>query len=261
MASATDSVGGAPLVLQTVGLRKHFGGVLAVNGVDLAVPAGDVRAIIGPNGAGKTTFFNLVTGDVAHDAGRILLGGEDVSGLPPHRLCRRGLGRTFQITSIFRRLTALENVQTALLSHHRRHFQLFAAARRQYHDDALALLDRVGLRAEAGKPSGILSHGDQRRLEMAIALAGAPRVLLLDEPTAGMAPRERHELMGLVSRIASDTGLTVVFTEHDMDVVFATAKRITVLHQGAVLAEGTPAEVRANADVQRVYLGHSANGQ
>jgi branched-chain amino acid transport system ATP-binding protein len=250
-----DPAAKAPMVLETVGLRKHFGGVLAVNGVDLAVPAGDVRAIIGPNGAGKTTFFNLVTGDIAHDSGRIYLSGEEVSGLPPHRLCRRGLGRTFQITSIFRRLTALENVQTALLSHHRRHYRLFSPARRQYRDDAMALLDRVGLREQAEKPSGILSHGDQRRLEMAIALAGDPRVLLLDEPTAGMAPRERHELMGLVARIAADTGLTVVFTEHDMDVVFATAKRITVLHQGAILAEGAPAEVRANADVQRVYLG------
>jgi branched-chain amino acid transport system ATP-binding protein len=243
------------LVLQTVGLRKHFGGVTAVNGVDLAVPAGDLRAIIGPNGAGKTTFFNLVTGDLAHDAGHVYLAGADVSGLPPHQLARRGLGRTFQITSIFRRLSVLENVQTALLSHHRRHYNALAAARRLYRDEAMGLLERVGLSGQAAKPSGIMSHGDQRRLEMAIALASAPRVLLLDEPTAGMAPHERLELMGLVAGIARDTGLTVVFTEHDMDVVFATAKRITVLHQGAVLAEGAPAEVRANLDVQRVYLG------
>ena len=249
------------LVLHTVGLRKHFGGVLAVNGVDLAVPAGDLRAIIGPNGAGKTTFFNLVTGDLAHDSGRVYLGGEDVTGLPPHQLFRRGLGRTFQITSIFKRLSVLENVQTALLSHRGRHFDALSAARHLYRDEATALLDRVGLGEQAGKPSGIMSHGDQRRLEMAIALAGAPRVLLLDEPTAGMAPRERLELMGLVADIARDTGLTVVFTEHDMDVVFATATRITVLHQGAVLAEGAPAEVRANADVQRVYLGQPVAGE
>ena len=250
--------GGPQLVLQTVGLSKHFGGVQAVNGVDLAVPAGDLRAIIGPNGAGKTTFFNLVTGDIAHDSGRVFLEGREVSGLPPHELCRRGLGRTFQITSIFRRLSALENVQTALLSHHRRHFNVLRPARRLYRDEALALLERVGLAEQAAKPSGIMSHGDQRRLEMAIALAGGPRVLLLDEPTAGMAPRERRELMALVAGIAHDTGLTVVFTEHDMDVVFATAQHITVLHQGAVLAEGEPAEVRANPDVQRVYLGQSA---
>jgi branched-chain amino acid transport system ATP-binding protein len=252
------AAGETELVLETVGLSKHFGGVQAVNGVNLAVPVGDLRAIIGPNGAGKTTFFNLVTGDLAHDSGRVFLGGQEVSGLPPHELCRRGLGRTFQITSIFRRLSALENVQTALLSHHRRHYNVLLPARRLYRDEALGLLERVGLADQAAKPSGIMSHGDQRRLEMAIALAGDPRVLLLDEPTAGMAPRERHELMGLVAGIARDTSLTVVFTEHDMDVVFATARRITVLHQGTVLAEGSPAEVRANPDVQRVYLGQPA---
>jgi branched-chain amino acid transport system ATP-binding protein len=246
---------GQGLVLQLVGLRKRFGGVQAVNGVNLAVPPGDLRAIIGPNGAGKTTLFNLISGDLPHDTGQIFFGGEEVSGLPPHRLCRRGMGRTFQITSIFRRLTALENVQTAYLSHHRRHFNLLTPARRLYRDEAMGLLERVGLHEEALKPSGILSHGDQRRLELAIALASSPRLLLLDEPTAGMAPRERHELMALVGRIAAETGLTVVFTEHDMDVVFAVARRITVLHQGAVLAEGPPQEVRANADVQRVYLG------
>jgi branched-chain amino acid transport system ATP-binding protein len=246
---------GQGLVLQLIGLRKRFGGVQAVNGVNLAVPPGDLRAIIGPNGAGKTTLFNLISGDLPHDTGQIFFGGEEVSGLPPHRLCRRGMGRTFQITSIFRRLTALENVQTAYLSHHRRHFNLLTPARRLYRDEAMGLLERVGLHEEALKPSGILSHGDQRRLELAIALASSPRLLLLDEPTAGMAPRERHELMALVGRIAAETGLTVVFTEHDMDVVFAVARRITVLHQGAVLAEGPPQEVRANADVQRVYLG------
>ena len=246
------------VVLQVQRLRKHFGGVQAVNGVDLAVPQGDLRAIIGPNGAGKTTLFNLITGDLPHDSGTIRFGGENVSGLPPHRLYRRGMARTFQITSIFRRLTALENVQTALLSHHRRHYNVFAAARRLYRDEALGMLERVGLREQAVKPSGILAHGDQRRLELAIALASAPTLLLLDEPTAGMAPRERHEIMALVAKIARDTGLTVVFTEHDMDVVFAVARRITVLHQGAVLAEGPPAEVRGNADVQRVYLGQPA---
>jgi branched-chain amino acid transport system ATP-binding protein len=243
------------LVLQTCALRKSFGGVNAVNGVDLAVPPGDLRAIIGPNGAGKTTLFNLIRGDIEQDTGQIYLAGREVSGLPPHQLCRRGLGRTFQITSIFRRLTALENVQTAFLTHHRRHFNILLPARRLYRDQALALLERVGLCEQAAKPSGILSHGDQRRLELAIALASDPSLLLLDEPTAGMAPRERHEIMALVARIAGDTGLTVVFTEHDMDVVFAVAQRITVLHQGAVLTEGAPADVRANGDVRRVYLG------
>jgi branched-chain amino acid transport system ATP-binding protein len=232
--------------------------VRAVNGVDLLVPRGDLRAVIGPNGAGKTTLFNLITGDLPRDAGTVEFQGARVDGLAPHELCRRGIGRTFQITSIFRRLSVLENVQTALLTHHHRHYNLFTPARRLYREAALDLLERVGLREQAAKPSGILSHGDQRRLELAIALASEPRLLMLDEPTAGMAPRERHEIMALVARIAADTGLTIVFTEHDMDVVFATATRITVLHQGAVIAEGTPPEVRANPEVQRVYLGQPA---
>ena len=246
------------IALRTVGLKKHFGGVQAVSGVDLVVPTGDLRAIIGPNGAGKTTLFNVITGDLPHDGGEVWFLGEEVSGLAPPQLCRRGMGRTFQVTSIFRRLTALENVQTALLAHHRRHFNVLRPARRLYRDTALGLLDRVGLAGEAAKPSGILAHGDQRRLELAIALASEPRLLMLDEPTAGMAPQERHEIMRLVAGIAGESGLTIVFTEHDMDVVFAVARKISVLHQGAVIAEGTPAEVRANPEVQRVYLGDAA---
>ena len=183
------------------------------------------------------------------------MAGEDVSGLAPPDLCRRGLARTFQVTSIFRRLSAFENVQTALLTHHRRHYDILRPARRLYREAAMALLDRVGLGGQAAKPSGILSHGDQRRLELAIALASEPHLLMLDEPTAGMASPERHEIMALVAGIARAASLTVVFTEHDMDVVFAVARRITVLHQGAVLAEGAPVEVRSNAEVQRVYLG------
>ncbi|HXJ79973.1 MAG TPA: branched-chain amino acid ABC transporter ATP-binding protein/permease [Candidatus Methylomirabilis sp.] len=247
--------GRSSLILQALGLKKHFGGVQAVNGVNLAVAPGDLRAIIGPNGAGKTTLFNLLSGDLRHDTGQIRFMDVVVSGLRPHELCRRGLSRTFQITSIFRRLTVIDNVRTALLTHRRRHYNVLVPARRVYQDEALGLLERVGLRDEAGKPSGILAHGDQRRLELAIALASEPQLLLLDEPTAGMAPRERHEIMAMVAGIARDTGLTIVFTEHDMDVVFAVATRITVLHQGSVIAEGTPAEVRANAEVQRVYLG------
>jgi branched-chain amino acid transport system ATP-binding protein len=246
-----------PIVLQTVGLKKHFGGLQAVNGVDLGVPDGDLRAIIGPNGAGKTTLFNLITGDLPHDSGQIYFRGEEVSGLAPHDLCRRGIGRTFQVTSIFRRLTALENVQTALLSHHRRHYDILRPARRLYREPAMALLERVGLAGQAAKPSGILAHGDQRRLELAIALASEPRLLMLDEPTAGMAPRERHALMALVAAIAADTGLTVLFTEHDMDVVFAVARCITVMHQGAVIAEGAPRDIRLDPEVQRIYLGYT----
>jgi branched-chain amino acid transport system ATP-binding protein len=226
-----------------------------VGGVDREVPKGDQRAIIGPNGAGKTTLFNLISGDLAHDSGQIYFRGQEVSGLAPQDLCRRGLARTFQVTSIFRRLTALENVQTALLTYHRRHLNIFRPARRLYRDEAMILLDRVGLGAQAAKPSGILSHGDQRRLELALALASEPHLLMLDEPTAGMAPRERHEIMALAAAIAADARLTIVFTEHDMDVVFAVARRISVLHQGTVIADGTPLEVRGDPEVQRVYLG------
>jgi branched-chain amino acid transport system ATP-binding protein len=243
------------IIFQTRGLRKHFGGVRAVNGVDLAIPAGELRAIIGPNGAGKTTLFNLLTGHLRRDAGEIYFKGEEISRLPPHQVCRKGIGRTFQITSIFRRMSAVENVQVALMTHRRRHYNILRSAQRLYQDEALALLERVGLRDEAWKPSGILSHGDQKRLEIAIALAGAPDLLMLDEPTAGMAPRERQEIMRLVARIGRAEHLTILFTEHDMDIVFAVAERITVLHQGSVIAEGTPAEVRADREVQRVYLG------
>ncbi len=245
------------VVLETRALKKHFGGVQAVGGVDLIIPRGDLRAIIGPNGAGKTTLFNLITGDIRHDSGLIEFRGEEIGALPPDEVCRRGIGRTFQITSVFRRLTVLENVQTALLSHHRRHYNLFARAARLYRDDALALLERVSLGEQAPKPSGILSHGDQRRLELAIALASEPRLLMLDEPTAGMAPRERHALMALVAAIAADTGLTVLFTEHDMDVVFATARCITVMHQGLIIAEGAPQKIRFDPEVQRIYLGYT----
>ena len=245
------------VVLETRALKKHFGGIVAVRDVDLAIPRGDLRAIIGPNGAGKTTLFNLITGDIHHDSGVIRFCGEEIGALPPDQVCRRGLGRTFQITSVFRRLTVLENVQTAILVHHRRHYNLFARAGRLYQDAALALLERVGLAGQAPKPSGVLSHGDQRRLELAIALASEPRLLMLDEPTAGMAPRERHALMALVAAIAADTDLTVLFTEHDMDVVFAVARCITVMHQGAVIAEGAPRDIRLDPEVQRIYLGYT----
>jgi len=243
------------VIFQTTGLKKHFGGVKAVDGVNLAIRRGELRAIIGPNGAGKTTLFNLLTGHIRHDAGAIYFKGEEISKLPPHHVSRKGIGRTFQITSIFRRMTALENVQVALMTHRRQHYHIFRPAKTLYQEEALALLERVGLCDEAWKPSGILSHGDQKRLELAIALAGKPDLLMLDEPTAGMAPRERQEIMRLVERIGRAENLTIVFTEHDMDIVFAVAERITVMHQGSVIAEGMPEEVRADREVQRVYLG------
>lgn len=244
-------------VLETRGLVKSFGGVQAVAGVDLTMPRGEIRALIGPNGAGKTTFFNMLTGQLRADAGEVRFKGERLSGLPPHAVWRRGVSRTFQITATFATLTALENVQVALFSHGRRIYSLLGRAARLDVDIARALLDQVGLAAQAGRVAGVLAYGDLKKLELAVALANTPEVLLLDEPTAGMAPAERGALMALTERIARERGLTVLFTEHDMDVVFSVADRIMVLHQGRVIAEGRPDEVRADPQVQKVYLGEA----
>jgi branched-chain amino acid transport system ATP-binding protein len=245
-------------VLETRGLSKAFGGVRAVSAVDLAMPKGEIRALIGPNGAGKTTFFNMLTGQLRADAGLVLFKGERLSGLPPYAVWRRGVSRTFQITATFATLTALDNVRVARLSHGGKTYSLLEAAARLEADEARALLGQVGLLEQADRVAAVLAYGDLKKLELAVALANDPEVLLLDEPTAGMAPAERGALMALTERIARARGLTVLFTEHDMDVVFAVADRIMVLHQGRVIAEGPPALVRADAQVQRVYLGEEA---
>ncbi|HEY8251488.1 MAG TPA: ABC transporter ATP-binding protein [Burkholderiales bacterium] len=246
------------MILQVQGLAKRFGGLRALDGVDLAVEAGEFRAIIGPNGAGKSTFFNALTGLLRPDDGRVSFEGRDVTGSAPHLLARMGIGRTFQITSIFRDLTAQENVQVSLLAHARRAWSVWPKAAALHAARAKELLALVGLANAFERQAGTLSHGDQKRLELAIALAGEPRLLLLDEPTAGMAAQERIESITLVHRLARELGLSCVFTEHDMAVVFAVATRITVMHQGRVLAEGSPAEVRAHPEVQQVYLGAGA---
>jgi len=242
-------------MLSVRGLRKVFGGVRAVDDVSLDLRRGEIRALIGPNGAGKTTFFNMLTGQLRPDAGEVRLHGERISGLPPYAIWRRGVSRTFQITATFATLSVLENVQVARLSAARRSLTLFRNARRLETERARALLSRVGLAAEATRPAGILAYGDLKKLELAVALANDPAVLLLDEPTAGMASAERGELMRLVVSIARAGGQTVLFTEHDMDVVWSAADRVLVLHQGRVIAEGTPGEVRADPTVQQVYLG------
>ena len=244
-------------VLETRALAKSFGGVQAVAGVDVAIPRGEIRALIGPNGAGKTTFFNMLTGQLRADTGEVRFKGERLSGLPPHAVWRRGVSRTFQITATFATITALENVQVALHSHRRRTYALLVRAARFDVNDARALLSQVGLEEQAGRPAGTLAYGDLKKLELAVALANDPELLLLDEPTAGMAPAERGALMALTERIARERGLTVLFTEHDMDVVFSVADRIMVLHQGRVIAEGRPDEVRADPQVQQVYLGEA----
>jgi branched-chain amino acid transport system ATP-binding protein len=244
-------------ILAVDGLRKNFGGLQALGGVDLRVQPQEIRAIIGPNGAGKSTFFNTLTGLLKADGGSIVFEGRDITGRPPHELARLGISRTFQITSIFPDLTAMENLQVALAGYHGRTWRIWQPARAGGIERAREMLHLVGLADLAGRLAGTLSHGDQKRLELAIALAGEPRLLLLDEPTAGMTAQERLESINLVHRIAKQLGLTVVFTEHDMAVVFAVATRICVLHQGRLLADGTPDAVRADPQVQQVYLGDS----
>lgn len=244
-------------VLEVQDLYKGFGGVQAVAGVSLAVAEGELLALIGPNGAGKSTCFNMLNGQLKPDGGSVKLKGREITGLPPRVVSRLGVGRTFQITATFGSMTVAENVQTALISHHGKMAGLWRPAAALYRDEALALLGRVGMADQADRACGVLAYGDLKRVELAVALANDPGLLLMDEPTAGMAPGERVELMGLTAGITRERGIAVLFTEHDMDVVFAHADRIIVLNRGALIAEGTPDAVRANARVRELYLGES----
>jgi branched-chain amino acid transport system ATP-binding protein len=241
--------------LEVRGLSKSYGGVQAVRGVSFEVAPGEVVALIGPNGAGKTTCFNMLNGQLAPDTGEILVGGTPVTGLPPHRIWRLGVGRTFQLTQTFGSLSVRENVQVALLSFHRRLRSLLAFAPSLYLLEAEGLLERVGMKDQAERSCGVLAYGDLKRVELAVALANRPRLLLMDEPTAGMAPEERGELMRLAAALAGSEHIAVLFTEHDMGVVFGHASRVIVLHQGEIIAMGSPQEVRADPKVREVYLG------
>jgi branched-chain amino acid transport system ATP-binding protein len=236
-------------------LSKSFGGVVAAKEVTFAVEVGRLLAIIGPNGAGKSTIFNMVGGQLPADNGRVVLAGQDITGLPPRRIWRLGLGRTFQVAQTFLSLTVAENVQMGLISLHGRTRAWWPDTQGLYRGEALGLLDRVGMAGNADRPCSELAYGDVKRVELAIALAGAPKLLLMDEPTAGMAPKERNELMELVSGIARERRIGVLFTEHDMDAVFAHADHILVLVRGEIVASGGPEEVRANPQVRQVYLG------
>jgi len=240
------------------GLTKTFGGVKAVNGVSFTLEENELLALIGPNGAGKSTCFNMLNGQLPPNSGSIRLFGEDITGLPPREVWRKGVGRTFQITATFPSMTVIENVQMALISHHRRLRAMIPYAGALYKDEAYALLELVGMEEQANRSCGMLAYGDLKCLELAIALANQPRVLLMDEPAAGMAPKERIQLMQLTADIVREHGVSVLFTEHDMDVVFAHADRIMVLDGGTLIAHGTPAEVRANEEVQNIYLGSGA---
>jgi branched-chain amino acid transport system ATP-binding protein len=242
-------------VLEARRLEKAFGGVKAVDGVSFAVEAGRLLALIGPNGAGKTTCFNLLNGQLQPDGGRVILDGRDVTGLTPRAVWALGVGRTFQITATFASMTVRENVQMALLSHHGQAWRLSGRARDAFTAEADALLGQVGMDSQAERACGVLAYGDLKRVELAVALANAPRLLLMDEPTAGMSPSERIALMELTARITREQDIAVLFTEHDMDVVFAHADRIIVLDRGKLIADGSAREVRANPAVQAVYLG------
>ncbi|HMN63876.1 MAG: ABC transporter ATP-binding protein [Burkholderiaceae bacterium] len=242
-------------LLQVRGLRKAFGGVQAVQDVDFDLAAGELLAMIGPNGAGKSTCFNMINGQLVPDAGSVVLAGREIAGRPPREIWRLGVGRTFQVAATYASMTVAENVQMALLSHHGKLFRIWPRAASLHRDEALELLAAVGLRDRADEPCSTLAYGDIKTVELAIALANQPTLLLMDEPTAGMAPQERNALMQLTRRLVKERGIGVLFTEHSMDVVFAHADRIMVLARGALIAQGTPEAIRDDAQVREVYFG------
>ncbi len=244
-------------MLRVEGLHKSFEGFRAVDGANLNVGKGELVAVIGPNGAGKTTLFNLITGQLKPDKGKIIFKNEDISKLPIYQICNRGIGRSFQITNIFPRLTVFRNVQVSVLSKQKKSTKLFRPAHRIAVEETNSILESVGLLDKAWEIAGSLSYGDQRVLEAAIALGIDPELLILDEPTAGMSPEETSATMELIKKMAVTRGLTILFCEHDMDVVFNIAESIMVMHQGLTIIQGKPEEVRNCYEVQECYLGGS----
>jgi branched-chain amino acid transport system ATP-binding protein len=242
-------------LLSVRGLRKHFQGVTAVDGIDFDVQAGKLLALIGPNGAGKTTCFNILNGQLKPNAGQVLLDGRDVTGFRPRAMWRAGVGRTFQITQTYGSMTVLENIQVALMSHRGRLRSLVANVERLCAAEGMALLERVGMAEQAKRGCGVLAYGDLKRVELAMALTNQPRLLLMDEPTAGMAPKERAALMTMTAEIVRERGVAVLFTEHDMDTVFRHANEVLVLNRGRIIASGAPEAVREDPQVREVYLG------
>jgi len=242
-------------VLEVKGLSKSFAGFRAVTDVSFTVETRQIMAVIGPNGAGKSTLFNLITGHLRPDDGSVALDGRDITGAAPHRICGMGIGRSFQRTNIFTKLTVFENLQAAYLVHRGRGRNFWSRADGFYRDETAALLHSIGLEGQENTVAGTLSYGNQKQLELGLALASDPAMLLLDEPTAGMSATETHETIRLIEKIAGERALTLLFTEHDMDVVFSIAQKIGVLHQGRLIADGPPEEVRADPEVRRVYLG------
>jgi len=239
-------------------LSKAYGGVRAVNDVSFEIARGEIVALIGPNGAGKSTCFNILNGQIRADSGSVVFMGDDITGLRPREIWRRGVGRTFQVPEIYGSMTVRENVQMVLLSKAGKLYHPWRPANRMFREEALGLLSRVGMAAQSERPANVLAYGDVKRLELAMALANDPILLLMDEPTAGMAPEERNALMALTSELAAERNLAVLFTEHSMDVVFSYAHQLLVLSRGSIIAAGPPAMVRENKEVQDVYLGSAA---
>jgi branched-chain amino acid transport system ATP-binding protein len=242
-------------MLQVEGVIKSFDDFMAVDGANLTVGKGEIVAVIGPNGAGKTTLFNLITGALKRDRGRIVFKGEDISELPPYEICKKGITRSYQIVNIFPRLTVFGNVQVAVLSHQRRSSNLFQPAQNIAVKETRSILESVGLLDKEKGIAGSLSHGDQKILEIAIALGNEPELLILDEPTAGMSPEETQAAIELIKRLAQMRGLTILFCEHDMDIVFSIAQSIMVMRHGQTIIQGSLEEVRSNKEVQEAYLG------
>jgi len=248
--------GGAHVsVLSVQHLCKSFGGIRAVDDVSYELAQGEFLALIGPNGAGKSTCFNMINGQLSPDSGDVRFGGRSIVGLLPRDIWRLGVGRTFQVAATFGSMTVAENVQMALISHAREIYKFWPAAHTLHRERALQLLDQVGMQAVADRPGRELAYGDVKRIELAIALANEPKLLLMDEPTAGMAPRERNELIALVKKLVVERGISVLFTEHSMDVVFAFADRIIVLARGRLIADGDAASIRDHPEVREVYFG------
>lgn len=243
------------MMLRVEGLRKTFSGFKAVNGANLEVGAGEIVAVIGPNGAGKTTLFNLVTGMLKPDGGRVTFRNEDITGLPAYKTCRKGITRSFQVVNVFPALTVFENVQIAVLAEQRKTLRLFRPSSRTSIRETGEILESAGLTGKRGETCGSLSHGDQKVVEIAIALGGRPKLLILDEPTAGMSPEETARCIDLIKKLRDELGLTILFCEHDMEIVFGIADRIMVMVRGATIVQGSPAEVRCNKEVQDAYLG------
>lgn len=242
-------------MLQITALKKSFDGFHAVRDANLAVGTGEIVAVIGPNGAGKTTLFNMITGQIKPDSGSIRFKGEEIAGLAPHRICHKGISRSFQIVNIFSRMSVFENVQAAILSRQRRTRNLFTPAANLAVRETEAILEAMGLMEKRDAICGLLSHGDQKVLEMAIAIGVDPRLLILDEPTAGMSGEETAVVIGLIQRMSRELGLTILFCEHDMELVFSLANRIMVMQQGVSILQGPPDEVRSNRQVREAYLG------